>query len=338
MVTTADIARASTASPRRRSPPRAVSRMAVSTSGSRSASRAPLGPEKSPSLERRACRPRRHRSSCSPGLRPAARSIAASSRTTVVFPLEPVTSAMGTSWTRSQSTVAGSGTAFSGQTSRSAPGPDRDLLLAAQEDQSAGPCGASGAATSRGIPLLGYRLPDGGNVGVVIARGPLTQRRRGRFPGQLVQLGGGVEPVHRRRESQAHSAGEAPGGEPLLGPADVAKQAPRGALPGGDRLVGVGLIEARCRGPRRAVEQQAWARSGGGNRERSMRWDASPVSRPLLPGDADAARVPHELAAVVLQHRRHGGQDRLRAGHPLSAPRRRRRPRAGTGSPASSSG
>jgi len=50
-----------------------------------------------------------------PGILPAAATMELKRRTTVVFPFEPVTRAMGTSWTAAQFTAAGSGSVSAGQ-------------------------------------------------------------------------------------------------------------------------------------------------------------------------------------------------------------------------------
>src|ERR1700674_3372828 len=107
LVTAAAATRPSTR-PRRSTPPRAVSSTAASTRRSRSRVRAPPGPEKSPKSS--TAGPTAMQSvEVTPAVRPAAASIAAVSRTVVVLPLVPVTSATGTSCTAGQSTAAGGG-------------------------------------------------------------------------------------------------------------------------------------------------------------------------------------------------------------------------------------
>ena len=85
-----------------------------------------------------------------PATLPASVAMAASRRTTVVLPLEPVTSAMGTSCTRSHETSAGSGSSRSGHTWTPVPDPTETVSSPARKLT---PCAAAAAriASSAGL-------------------------------------------------------------------------------------------------------------------------------------------------------------------------------------------
>ncbi len=90
--------------------------------------------------------------------RPAAAAIAASRRTTVVLPLDPVTSTTGTSRTRDQSIRSGAGRSLSGQQRTPVPDPT-DTVSSPLRKVTPRECAALRMASSAGLrsPAIAWR-------------------------------------------------------------------------------------------------------------------------------------------------------------------------------------
>ena len=237
--------------------------------------------------------------------RPAAAAMAASRRTTVVLPLDPVTSATGTSCTRGQSTGDGWGSADAGPDHHPPADADRDLVFAGEEGE-VPRARARVAQRYEGAALRS--LCDGvaepcrhGNV--VFCRltfdpGP------GVGPRGLVEVGRGVERVGRRGERQARAAREGPRRRAARRASPPRRAAAGGGAPGG-RWRGRapnrrGELQNGARGGRAA----ATARSAGGSRRRS--WRAR-------------GRVPRLSRPPPARARRRACRARIRGGCPPAA-------------------
>jgi hypothetical protein len=90
------------------------------------------------------------------------------------------------------------------------------------------------------------------------------QLRGSSRPGPLVQLRGGVQPIDRSSEGQAHPAGKGAGRKLLIRPADRLEQLSRGLLPGGHRAADVGPTQADLQHRAGAVQHEAGAGESAG--------------------------------------------------------------------------
>ena len=247
-------------------PPLATSSTPTSTRGSRSAVRAPPGPEKSP------------RSTISspttmpsvlvmPGTAPEARTMAPSMREVVDLPLVPVMIAVGMPWTVFQSMASGEG-------SRRHPTsgfPCRARRRPRHRPRGTGRLGrqrrvrAEAARASFAIDASDQCL-NGMGLARAIERclGIAAEIGNGVRDGSLVDLRRGVQRIRRRREGERSAAVVEPHSGLGLAPADLAAKLGQPLAPRLRQRLGVVVVHGDLHDGAGAVEEEAGAGEASG--------------------------------------------------------------------------